>query len=112
MSYTKISRSPYSTAFLLPQKNISSFICFLKQKTKENGLYCKIRTLTSLENSAEGAFYLASGVWMRFESDDLMLLKPRRLITDIYGPQLTRLIRFTNEDKSCGRGTVLPAGPV
>lgn len=49
---------------------------------------------------------------MCFESDDLMLLKPRRLITDIYGPQLTGLIRFTNEDKSCGRGAGLPAGPV
>lgn len=61
-------------SFFSHKKNISSFICFWKRKTKEKGVYCKIRTLTSLENSAEGAFYLASGVWMRFESDDLMLL--------------------------------------
>lgn len=93
-------------------KKKTSFICFQKTKTKVKRVYYKIRTLTSLENSAEGAFYLASGVRMRFESDDLMLLKPRRLITDIYGLQLTGLIRFTNEDKSRGRGTVLPAGLV
>lgn len=75
MRYKKISRSPHSTAFLLPQKKIFHLLfVFEEKKTKEKGVYCKIRTLTSLENSAEGAFYLASGVWMRFESDDLMLL--------------------------------------
>lgn len=47
---------------------------FEKGKQKKRGCIAKLELLTSLENSAEGAFYLASGVWMRFESDDLMLL--------------------------------------
>lgn len=34
--------------------------------------------------------------------------KPGKLITDIYGPQLTGFIRFTHEHESCGRGTRAP----
>lgn len=57
---------------------------------------------------AREPFVLSAGAGCGMDLVITHAVKPRKLITDSHGPQLTGLTRVTEEDGSCGRSTEAP----
>lgn len=109
MSHTQIQcavqRAP---SFFQETKILKAFIWTLTRHNNKLGLLQKQHRGNFGKFSPGSLLFLPGATGCRMDLLITHAVKPRKLITDSYGPQLTGLIRATDEDESCVRVTWAP----
>lgn len=90
------------------EENTQAFIWTLTRHDNKLGFITETEPRQLWKIQPRESFVLPAGIGYRMNLVITHAVKPRKLITDIHGPQLTGLHRFTEEDGSCGRSTEPP----
>lgn len=105
MSHTQIQYAVQRAPLFFQEQNIQAFIWTLTRHDNKLGFITETEPRQLWKIQPRESFVLPAGTGWRMNLVITYAVKPRKLITDSHGPQLTGFNRVTEEDGSCGKST-------